>query len=452
MHTYQLNYGTLLYWYDFILAPIYIFLLIKYTKSTTYRKYSNTPAQKYIMPALYARILGCVLSAFMYQYYYGAGDTYVYFNMSLELNKILFSNVGEGLSMLFTDPENYTPLQWSFLRGTTGVYEFNSPDVSIVCKIGSILHFFTFRSYLCTGLILTYFSFLSCWKLFLVFYELYPKIHKQIAISTLFIPSVFFWGAAGLMKDTITMACIGYFTYGVYYFFIKRKNLITSFFQITVSFYLMFSIKIYIAIAFIPALIVWVFLIYRHRIKDRTLKILATPIFLLIGLLLAGYIYQQVSSVNERYSQEKIIKSAMIVQQYLKKISEKQDGSGYDLGEIDPSPMGVLAVAPKAINVTLFRPYFWEIRKPILMASALEAFIFLIFTIYIFYSTGIKTTLRYIITDPNVLFCLTFALLFSFAVGFSTYNFGTLARYKIPAIPFYFLALFILYNKKLKNT
>jgi Fic family protein len=29
-------------------------------------------------------------------------------------------------------------------------------------------------------------------------------------------------------------------------------------------------------------------------------------------------------------------------------------------------------------------------------------------------------------------------------VGFSTYNFGALARYKIPALPFYAMSLFVL--------
>jgi hypothetical protein len=42
---------------------------------------------------------------------------------------------------------------------------------------------------------------------------------------------------------------------------------------------------------------------------------------------------------------------------------------------------------------------------------------------------------------PNVLFCLAFALVFAFAVGVSTFNFGTLSRYKIPIMPYYMLAL-----------
>jgi hypothetical protein len=38
-------------------------------------------------------------------------------------------------------------------------------------------------------------------------------------------------------------------------------------------------------------------------------------------------------------------------------------------------------------------------------------------------------------------------LLFAFAVGFTSYNFGALVRYKIPMMPFYYIALFILTDK-----
>jgi hypothetical protein len=43
-----------------------------------------------------------------------------------------------------------------------------------------------------------------------------------------------------------------------------------------------------------------------------------------------------------------------------------------------------------------------------------------------------------------------FAIIFSFAVGITTHNFGTLVRYKIPMYPFFVSGLFILlsYSKK----
>jgi len=48
------------------------------------------------------------------------------------------------------------------------------------------------------------------------------------------------------------------------------------------------------------------------------------------------------------------------------------------------------------------------------------------------------------INNPNVLFALIFSISFAFAVGVSTFNFGTLARYKIPLLPFFLVALILI--------
>jgi hypothetical protein len=47
--------------------------------------------------------------------------------------------------------------------------------------------------------------------------------------------------------------------------------------------------------------------------------------------------------------------------------------------------------------------------------------------------------------DPNLSFSLAFSIIFAFAVGISSYNFGALSRYKIPCLPFYAASLIILY-------
>jgi hypothetical protein len=45
------------------------------------------------------------------------------------------------------------------------------------------------------------------------------------------------------------------------------------------------------------------------------------------------------------------------------------------------------------------------------------------------------------------LYCLLFALLFALFVGATTTNFGTLVRYKIPCMPFYVAAMFIIQDR-----
>jgi hypothetical protein len=52
---------------------------------------------------------------------------------------------------------------------------------------------------------------------------------------------------------------------------------------------------------------------------------------------------------------------------------------------------------------------------------------------------------------PKPDFLFTFSMIFAFAVGLSTGNFGTLSRYKIPCMPFFAALLIILYFSKQKR-
>src|SRR5204863_6631919 len=98
-------------------------------------------------------------------------------------------------------------------------------------------------------------------------------------------------------------------------------------------------------------------------------------------------------------------------------------------------------------NVTLFRPYIWESKKIIVLISALEALLFLFITLKVLFTVGIVKVWRTISNDPAIQFCLVFSIIFAFAVGISSYNFGALSRYKIPCVPFYAMALILIYYK-----
>jgi hypothetical protein len=52
-----------------------------------------------------------------------------------------------------------------------------------------------------------------------------------------------------------------------------------------------------------------------------------------------------------------------------------------------------------------------------------------------------------VLTDPLIMYCFLFSLVFAMFVGASTLNFGTLVRYKIPCLPFYAISLFLIYEK-----
>ena len=74
-----------------------------------------------------------------------------------------------------------------------------------------------------------------------------------------------------------------------------------------------------------------------------------------------------------------------------------------------------------------------------MLLTALESLGFLMLTCYIVLKRG--TSIFRAFGNPDVAFCLVFSLVFAFAVGISTFNFGTLSRYKIPIMPFFLMAL-----------
>ena len=166
---------------------------------------------------------------------------------------------------------------------------------------------------------------------------------------------------------------------------------------------------------------------------------------ILVALGLGYLAVLKIGEDSQRYNLDTFSYTAESTARWLTYVGETQGGSVYTLGDFDYSPAGMLRKLPLAINVTLFRPYLWEAKNPVMLLSALESFAFLWFTLYVFYKRGLLATFRKIAADPFLLFCTLFSLSFAFAIGIATYNFGSLVRYKIPLLPFYGAALVVLW-------
>ncbi len=427
---------------DLLIAPFYLAILYLFA---SFRKQNirHESMKKYFMPAFWLRMLGCFLSVMMYQYYYHGGDMFGYHDAVTTMTNIFWDDPALGFELMTCRPETIPPTTFIEVWTSAASYIFLAYKNLLLCQIGTFVGLVTFNSCLATGLIMSYFSFVGCWKLFEVFYDLHPKLEKYLAWATLFIPSVFFWGSAGLMKDTVTTASIGYFTWGAYHLLFKGKYPIKSILFMAISFFFMFNIKPYIAIAFLPALMAWLLMSFQNKIKNETVRMLVKPVLIIGSLAVSIIMFQQIASGSEKFSPEAFLESAMVMQQDHANLG----GSTYTLGTIEPTTSGMLKMAPFAIIVTLFRPYLWEARSPILLPSAFEGLLSLLLTIYVVFKTGPFRVLGTIISEPTVLFCLIFSLVFAFAVGLSAYNFGALARFKIPALPFYFIALIILMDR-----
>jgi hypothetical protein len=167
------------------------------------------------------------------------------------------------------------------------------------------------------------------------------------------------------------------------------------------------------------------------------------PFVIIIAAVSGYFTIAQVGKDDPRYALEQIGNTAKITAYDIAYLTGHDAGSTYSLGELDGSFTGLVKLAPQAINVSLFRPYIWEVRNPLMLMSAVESVTLLALTIFVIFKRG--ATLFATLLNPHIIYCMVFSLTFAFAVGVSTFNFGTLSRYKIPLLPFYALALIFIY-------
>ncbi|MEK6480110.1 hypothetical protein WJR50_21385 [Catalinimonas sp. 4WD22] len=406
--------------------------------------FTDPSIKRYFIPGLSVKIIGALAVGFIYQFYYGggrpSGDTFAYFKDASVIFQAFWENPKAGIKLLLANGE-VTP---DIFQYANRMYWFGSPTEYFVIKVVAFFSLLTAHTYSAVAVIFAALSFSGIWAMYRSFYKLFPSLHKEFAIAMLFIPSVFFWGS-GILKDTITLGALGWATWAIVRIFFERKGVVIAGLILLFSLYTIYSIKIYIVLCFLPAAILWIFLANAERIKSVVIRVMILPFVLIIGGVLGYFAMLKIGEDNARYSLDKVSETAEITARYLTYVGESQGGSVYTLGDdYDFSPAGMIRKFPLAVNVTLFRPYLWEAHNVVMLLSALESFATLLLTLWVIYQAGLFNVFRYLLAKPIISFCLLFAIAFSFAVGISTYNFGSLVRYKIPMFPFYLAGLFIL--------
>ena len=425
---------------DLIVTPLVIFGV--YALAYAIRPWvTDDVNRRYFFPALTLRIVGALAVGFLYQFYYQGGDTFAYHTHgSRPLWEAMMESPADGFRLLFLNGE-YGPGIW---KTAHRIWYWNDPQSFFVIRLAAILDLFTFSAYSATAVLFAVIAFAGGWMFFLTFYKLYPDLHRWIAFSVLFVPTVIFWGS-GIFKDTITLAALGVATYTFHRVFIESRVKVISFLLLLFCFWVIFSIKKYILLTFLPALLLWWMATYLSKIGSMMLRLVLAPVTAILAILLSYYAVSKVGEDDQRYNISRLAETARITAYDIRYGwgARMGEGSGYTLGELDGSWQSMLRLAPQAINISLFRPYLWEVKNPLMLLSALEGLSLLALTLHLIWR--VRWKIFTYLQKPDIVFCFVFALVFGFAVGVSTFNFGTLSRYKIPMVPYFLLALGIIH-------
>jgi hypothetical protein len=428
---------------DLFITPIYLllFTVIAYWIRPLV---TTRETRKYFMPALLVRFGGAIALGLIYQFYYGGGDTFNYFTHgSRWIWEAFLDDPVLGLSMLFESGGDRVIETFSYSQN---IWYYKDVNSFFVVRITSLFDLFTFHTYSSTALFFAIFAFSGSWAMFSAVAKLYQNIDfRLLAICILFVPTIIFWGS-GILKDTITLASLGWLTWALIHVIELNRRHLIFWLLIILTAWLIYSIKLYILICFFPLVLIWFYWKRILIVKSVVLRLVVAPVLLVIIISLGYFSVIQITSEDKQYSFENLSeKAAMTAYDIRYGWGARMGGEGgYDIGLPDGTILGTLKLMPAAINVSFFRPYLWEVKNPLMLLAALESSALLIFTIWLLF---VKRRLLIVFKDPFLLFCLLFAMLFAFAVGVSTFNFGTLMRYKLPLMPFFLIVLLKLGKK-----
>jgi len=434
---------------EFILYPVYV-ALFYFLFSARRKNYNDPVLEFYHKQGFWIKALA-VLPFTLFNTLLSPGDSFgLYYTEGANIFHLILKDASNIKWLYLPGPD----FDQSLLKNSLNLGYFRAENNYMVARVVAIISFASFGKYLITNLFFSMIAFSGVWRLYRFFYEQYPHLHKQFAIAILYLPTFVFW-SSGILKDPLCISSMGWITYALYEVFYKKKDLLKNLIILTVFGFLLAVLKIYILIAYVPFFFLYLILKNVNLVRNSLLK-LGLGLVLISGTVFAGQ--QVMNSFQEElgsYAAEGITEQiGKTRSSYRDKAAPGGGDSNFSLGiEFDGTLTSLLKMAPAAIIATFYRPFIWESRKISTLLSSFESMFIMFFTLYVLFKAGPIRSFSALRKDPVILYCVLFSLLFGLFVGATTPNFGSLVRYKIPCMPFYLIALFLIqdYARKIKN-
>jgi hypothetical protein len=426
---------------DFILFPLYVFIF--YLFFSARRKNIDNPfLKKYHKHGFWIRVFSSVAFSIFFVYLTPGDSTSLYFPEGCHLSQLILKDPVNNIHLLFTPGVNYDE---NLLNDANNIGYLKSESNFLVVRLVAVLSFLTFGKYLIINLCFSMIAYSGVWRLYKFFYAHYPHLHKKLAIAIIYLPTLIFW-SSGVLKDPICICMLGWLTYSLYYLLKKKQSLVKNIIIVIVSTYILYIVKMYIIICYLPFYFLYLILINIKLLKNKISKFLF--ILALCSLIIFGLF---ALSENEAFKEllgsfaiDKITESVKTQQSNFINMADGAESS-FSLGiEYDGSFSSFLKMTPAAIVATFFRPFLWESKKISTLLSSVESLALMLLTLYVFLRAGPLKFFKTIFTNPMVFFCFFYSIVFAIFVGATTLNFGTLVRYKIPCMPFYIIAIFLI--------
>lgn len=426
---------------DFYIVPIVLCCLLFFFLRVRHSE-KDRNVRKILLFSLLMKVVFSFLFAVIYEFYYHkVGDNYTYYKSTLNLLDFLHGNNHVSFYDVYFNPGLVEQLtNYQFARfGESSTYNMFTLTLPLLYITGG--------SYLGCSLLLSYFAFYGSFKLFQVLASSFPAYRIQAAVAALLLPSVSFWSSS-MMKDTYAYGALCLTIYCFYRIVFARKFGFRHLLGIGVFSVLIYATKPYILILW-PCLSLFLTIKLLRKIAQPALRKFA---FLLLVCAYAGGLYAlSQNMINAQYGELK----RFSVDEFVKSVetfnrlytSDKSESSFTDVIIEDFTFWGIMKGIPNGILVVFFRPFFWEVRNALMVFSSLESTTILVLTVLSFARRKEKAFYAGFFRKDILSGLLVFSVALALITAFTTPNFGTLSRYKIPCMPIVFFTL-LAFSKK----
>lgn len=341
--------------------------------------------------------------------------------------------------------------------------------------------------------LICFISFLGLFALYKSLIQYFDNTTLPIIFAIFLIPSVIFW-SSGVMKEGLVFFFLGF----LIYFFqnLKKHNILKYALPIFICLIGLYAAKFYLLLAIIPGLLylTWqkieqktstIFKVFFIVIvcamaavmvnisqKNEVLDKLAKKQNDFINLAIGGAYLQNNASpfdtiftvnpanlidINARGNALVTLKRGTVYHHWLNPgyadtLVENSGQNNYHILEIiapsgsaismqrmQPTFKSLLMLMPTAIINVLFRPFIFDIENKLSLIAFAETLllIMMLLVMILFFKIPSKNT------GPIIVFSLLFIFTLFILIGVTTPVLGAVVRYKIPALPFLYIVIFL---------
>ena len=379
-----------------------ILLVISFSKR---KKIDNDVIRKYYIRNILFKCGLAISFSSVYIVYYGGGDTTAYWDGALTLNKLFFHSPIQYFEHLLSEPTAaLKSLHFNVDTGYPPGWIYREPEAWFICKLASLVSFFTFRSYFAGTLIFAYLTARASWRVFEMVLKLNTHETKVSAFCILFIPSVSFW-CTGISKDTVIYFSILNLIYFTFDFLILRNRMgIRHFIVLCISSFLIFHIRSFILVTIAAPL----FIAFGARLTKKYERNLFAK-FVLRAFILFGGIFLFLYFFQSSFA-ESMVKEAQVVQQDFLQ-NPTYTGKRYDISNTDASPIGLLQSVPLAVFYGIYIRFNAGLPMAIiLIMNGLESLLLMWFTLGFLFKRNVFSKIKKIRKQEILVFALIFSL------------------------------------------